>query len=199
MPEDRRLMPTPATEHTYKCIWVNSSQLPLKAQEPVVVPWKRNDLLVNFPLLEERGYSLSFSINEPQPDFSRGIETYVPSPQGEHATETDAFLRTDQLNRISPRGSALPSPADQETHPMPLWLNRICNKRVGFNRFWRDEHLQVFSYYLHSDHNIYQNPHVVQKYCKIEIQRPYVMSFRCCSCKELPDHAMSCLNTPSFL
>ena len=137
MPEDRRLMPTPATEHTYKCIWVSRSQLPLKAQEPVAVPWKRNDLLVNFPLLEERGYSLSFSIKAPQPDFSRGIETYIPSPQGEHTTETDAFLRTDQLNRISPRRSALPSPVDQESPPeCPFYLTGLVTKRlasIGFD------------------------------------------------------------------
>ena len=52
--------------------------------------------------------SLSLSGNAPQPDFSRGIEAYVPSPHGEHAAETDILFLAVQLNRLTPQGSALP-------------------------------------------------------------------------------------------
>ena len=51
----------------------------------------RNDWLVDFPLPEEGGYSLSLSGNVPQPDFRRGPEVYIPSPYGEHASETDVL------------------------------------------------------------------------------------------------------------
>jgi hypothetical protein len=68
----------------------------------------RNDLLVDIPLPEEGGYSLSLSGIAPQLDFSRGLKVYVPSPHGEYATETDMFLRTVQLNRITLQESALP-------------------------------------------------------------------------------------------
>jgi hypothetical protein len=50
---------------------------------------KRNDWLVDFPLPEEGGYSLSLSGNAPQPGFRRGLKAYIPPPCGEHASETD--------------------------------------------------------------------------------------------------------------
>ena len=66
------------------------------------------DWLVDIPLPEEGGYSLSLSGNAPQPDFNRGIEAYVPSSHGEHAAETDMLFLAVQLNRLTPQGSALP-------------------------------------------------------------------------------------------
>ena len=66
------------------------------------------DWLVDIPLPEEGGYSLSLSGNAPRPDFSRGIEAYVPSPRGEHAAETDMLFLAVHLNRLTPQGSALP-------------------------------------------------------------------------------------------
>jgi len=50
---------------------------------------KRNDWLVDFPLPEEGGYSLSLSGIAPQPGFRRGLKAYIPPPCGEHASETD--------------------------------------------------------------------------------------------------------------
>jgi hypothetical protein len=52
----------------------------------------RNDWLVDIPLPEEGGYSLSLSGIAPQPDSSRGLEACIPSPYREHAAETDVFL-----------------------------------------------------------------------------------------------------------
>ena len=54
----------------------------------------RNDWLVDIPLPEEGGYSLSLSGIAPQPDSSRGLEACIPSPHGEHATRTSVFFRT---------------------------------------------------------------------------------------------------------
>jgi len=51
----------------------------------------RNDWLVDFPLPEEGGYSLSISGIAPQPGFRRGLEVYIPPPYGEHASETDVL------------------------------------------------------------------------------------------------------------
>ena len=67
------------------------------------------DWLVDIPLPEEGGYSLSLSGNAPQPDSSRGIVVYVPSSHEDHAAETDMFSRTVQLNCLTPQGSAFPS------------------------------------------------------------------------------------------
>jgi hypothetical protein len=74
---------------------VNYSSLKLRSLLLVTPPpvsgdsSNRNDWLVDFPLLEEGGYSLSLSGNAPQPDFRRGPEVYIPPPYGEHASETD--------------------------------------------------------------------------------------------------------------
>ncbi|MGC8630541.1 MAG: hypothetical protein ACP5T1_06125, partial [Thermoplasmata archaeon] len=51
----------------------------------------RNDWLADFPLPREGGYSLSLSGIAPQPDFSRELKAYIPSPYGEHASEIDVM------------------------------------------------------------------------------------------------------------
>ena len=70
--------------------------------------WNRNHWLVDISLPEEGGYSLSLSGIAPKPDSSGGVEVCIPYLQGEHATGTDVFLQTVQLNRITLQESALP-------------------------------------------------------------------------------------------
>jgi hypothetical protein len=55
------------------------------------VSLNHNDWLVDFPLPEEGGYSLSISGIAPQPGFRRGLKVYIPPPYGEHASETDVL------------------------------------------------------------------------------------------------------------
>ncbi|MHB1708444.1 MAG: hypothetical protein ACYCT2_03070 [Thermoplasmataceae archaeon] len=65
----------------------------------------RNDWLVDFDCESQRAVDY---FTPRQPDFSRGLDAFIPSPHGERAPETDMFLRTVQLNRLTPRWSALP-------------------------------------------------------------------------------------------
>ncbi len=65
----------------------------------------RNDWLVDFPCEGQRAIDY---FTPRQPDFSRRLDAFIPSPHGEHAAETNVFLRTVHLNRLSPQGSAFP-------------------------------------------------------------------------------------------
>jgi len=77
---------------------VNYSSLKLRSLLLVSTPpvggdsSNRNHWLVDFPLPEERDYSLSLSDNAPQPGSRRGLEVYISPPCGEHASETDVLL-----------------------------------------------------------------------------------------------------------
>ncbi|MHB1709083.1 MAG: hypothetical protein ACYCT2_06380 [Thermoplasmataceae archaeon] len=65
----------------------------------------RNDWLVDFDCESQRAVDY---FTPRQPSSSRGLDAFIPSPHGEHAAETDMSLRTVQLNRLTPQGSALP-------------------------------------------------------------------------------------------
>ena len=65
----------------------------------------RNDCLVDFGC-EPQGAINYFTPR--QLDSSKGLEACIPSPRGEHATGTNVFLRTVQLNRLTLQESALP-------------------------------------------------------------------------------------------
>jgi len=80
------------------CVYFRYSSLKLRSLLLVSTPpvggdsSNRNHWLVDFPLPEERDYSLSLSDNAPQPGSRRGLEVYISPPCGEHASETDVLL-----------------------------------------------------------------------------------------------------------
>ena len=68
----------------------------------------RNYWLVDIPLPEEGGYSLSLSGIAPQRDSSRGLEACIPYPHGNMPLESICSFEPVHLNRITLRESALP-------------------------------------------------------------------------------------------
>ena len=73
------------------------------------------DVIENFPhhdhtseLIDESENPKINSLSIVELEFVQGLDAFIPSPCGEHVAETNVFLRTVHLNRLSPLGSALP-------------------------------------------------------------------------------------------
>jgi len=67
----------------------------------------RSHWLVDIPLPEEGGYSLSPFEQRSTAWFQKRLEVCIPFPCGEHALEICMFLGTVQLDRLTLQGSAL--------------------------------------------------------------------------------------------
>ena len=73
----------------------------------------RNDWLVDFGCEPRRAIDY---FTPQQPGFSKGLDAFIPSPCGEHVAETNVFLRTVHLNRLSTLGECLTN-AGVDTSP----------------------------------------------------------------------------------